>query len=345
MNLWCEVDKSTLKQNILQLKRRTNKKVISVVKANAYGLGIIDICNIIKDDTDMFGVSTLEEANLVPKDKDVLIMTPICEIPQKPKINQIYTVDSLDNLSHFNKNEMYRVHLYIDSGMNRLGIKDCDLDDLIFNINTLYPNIKIEGIYTHLHNTKNIAKTKEQILLLQSFYIKYKDSIKWFHCLNSNGVLNDELLKLADFTNIVRTGNLIYGFVGNKSGFKKAFKIKARVTKKYVITENGFIGYNAKDKVKKGTIVGVLPIGSIDKIGLKKDTKNDFLLDLARLVKSNIHKRCYISYDGQNIRELCSPNMNCTLIDISNIDTTLDIIVELNLSPILSDSSIPKLYI
>ena len=347
MNMWCEVYVNTLNENLKKVKTLSNKSVISVVKGNAYGLGISEVSKIIENDTEIFGVSTLEEANMITSNKDILIMTPVCEIPMKPKVNHIYTIDSLNDLKLFNSSEKYRVHIYLDTGMNRLGIKSKDVDKLITDIREKHNNINIEGIYTHLNDTINVEKTKKQISILKEVYDKYKDEIKWVHCLNSKGLLNKELRECTSFTNLVRAGNVLYGYIGENNGFKKAFQVRAKVVKRYTVKENGNIGYGSKFKIKKGTVVGVLPCGSIDKIGFKRDGKPDIIKDCLRTIKNSIKRRSYIDFKGRKLYELCEPNMNCTLIDITNINVNdnEEIIVNLNLSPIQADSCIKKQYI
>lgn len=345
MNFWCEINNQVILQNLKKIKDISNKKIISVIKGNAYGLDLVNISKIIESEIDMFAVSSIEEANKIITTKDILIMTPICNIPKEPITNYIYTIDDENDLLLFDNLKNYRVHIYMDSGMNRLGIKSNRIDWLIQNIKDNHKNINIEGIYTHLHNTNDTKASKKQISMLKQVFDKHNSEISCFHCLNSKGVLNKDLLESASFTNFVRTGNLIYGFIGESHSFEKSFIIKARVTKRFEITEDGYIGYSSKSKVKKGTVVGVIPIGTIDKIGFKKDAESKFIIDFLRLIKNKLHKRTYITFNGKPIKEVCEPNMNCILIDITSIKNEIDIVVELNLSPIQSDSSISKNYI
>ena len=64
MRTWIEIDKENLKYNVLKLKEiANNKEVLGVVKANAYGLGSIEIAKILKEvEVKLFGVANLEEA-------------------------------------------------------------------------------------------------------------------------------------------------------------------------------------------------------------------------------------------------------------------------------------------
>ena len=179
---------------------------------------------IIDDNVDIYGVSSLEEADLINTKKDILIMTPVCEIPKIPKKNYIYTIDSITDMEKFSMDKEYRVHIYIDTGMNRLGISPDLVNDFISNIIKNYKNIHIEGIYTHLHKAADINYSKKQIDVLKTIYEKNKQHIKNVHCLNSRGLSTPELRSYADFTNIVRAGNALYGYDGKIIGLEKYFK-------------------------------------------------------------------------------------------------------------------------
>ena len=345
MAIWCEVSKEKLLKYLKTMKDVTQKKVISVVKGNAYGLGITEIASIIEKDVDMYGVSSLEEADLIETEKDILIMTPVCEIPKIPKKNYIYTIDSISDVEKFSINKEYRVHIYIDTGMNRLGISPELANDFISNIIQNHKNIHIEGIYTHLHKAADVDYSKKQIDILRNIYEKNKQYIKDVHCLNSRGLSTDELRNYASFTNIVRAGNALYGYDGKSIGLEKVFQVKAKVTKIYTIEKDGDIGYGAKVKVKSGTIVGLLHCGSIDKIGFSRNIKTNLIKDCLKVARDNFKQPCTMTYNGYNIYELCSPNMNCVMIDLTNIPLEQEMHININISSIQLDSSVNKVYI
>lgn len=345
MDIWCEVSKEKLVNNLKQIKNVTQKKVVSVVKGNAYGLGLKEVTKILEPEVDIYGVSSLEEADLIDTNKDILIMTPVCEIPTEPKSNYIYTIDNINDLNKFSLNKKYRVHIYLDTGMNRLGILPESIDDLILNITNNYKNIVLEGIYTHLHKANDIEYSKKQIDVLRNIYEKHKKYIKNVHCLNSRGLSNSVLRNYAEFTNLVRAGNALYGYDGKNIGLEKVFQVKARVIKTYTVAKDGYIGYGAKYKVKKDTVVGLFHCGSIEKLGFSRNIKTNILKDCLKTIKNNLHKTSYMNFNGKAIYELCSPNMNCVLVDLTNIPLEEDMYLNLNVSSIQLDSSVQKIYI
>lgn len=345
MDFWCEIYKDKLLENIQKIKKIDNKKIMAVVKANAYGLGLNKIVSIIEDKVDFFVVQTMEEARKIDTKKEVLILSPICEIDDTLGDNFIFTIDSEEDLKKFNHTRKYKVHIYVNTGMNRSGIEPHDFDNIFNKISTKYPNITVDGVYTHLHNCSDIGCTKKQIKLFKSTIENYIDKIPNIHCLNSKAFLNKDIREEADFTNMIRIGNLLYGYDGVSMGFQKVFNIKAKVKKTYKINNSGYIGYGNKFKVKKNTTVGVIPCGIIDKIGYTRDIKNSLIIDFLKFIKHKIIKTPFAYYNEKPINLLCTPNMGCTLVDLSKIKEDKEIILNINTNSIQVDSSIHKIYI
>lgn len=344
MNFWCEIKKEKLIYNIKKAKEITRKKIVAVVKGNAYGLGLNEVASIIEDEVDLYGVSSIDEAIKLQTNTDILIMSPLSEISDVHKDNFIYTIDSVDDLKNFNASLKYRVHIYINTGMNRLGILPSDVSSIIRDIKDNYKNISIEGLYTHLHVASNIKKSKKQIDILRKVHENNPD-IPNIHCLNSKGIITKELREYASFTNLARAGNLLYGYDGLKQGFQKVFSIKAKVVKRYLIGEDSYIGYGEKYFVKKGTTVGILSCGAIDNIGYIKEVKIPLFKDMIKTIRKHFNKQVVGYFNNKRVYSLCSPNMNCTLVDISDFNNIADITITLSISSIQLDSSIKKRYI
>ncbi|WMJ80245.1 alanine racemase [Clostridium sp. MB40-C1] len=344
MNLWCDIDKNLLNENIKRIKELTNKPLISVVKSNGYGLGIKNVSKAIEENIDVFAVASLEEAKALDTNKDILIMTPVCTLSEIHRNNYIYTVDSTNDIDLFNGDITYRVHIYIDTGMNRLGLSYSEVYKIIKKIKEEKNNIIIEGIYTHLHNTNNIKKTMRQIDILKELYNSMPE-IKHWHCLNSKGILIEKLREYASWTTMVRAGNILYGYDGISHGFKKVFNIKAKVVKEYFIKENGYIGYGSKFKIKKGTRVGIIECGIINKFGCTLEIKNSFIINILKAIKKSFKPHNNVFYNKIALELLCTPNMNCSIISLDKIGYEIrnNIVVEIPISPILLDSSIPRI--
>lgn len=342
-NFWCEINIDNVEHNIKKIREKTNKKLMAVVKASAYGLGIENMTLILDDLVDGFAVSNIEEALKVKSKKDILILYP--ELGDDDidliKDNFIITVDNriiLDKLEGAGRE--CRVHIYVNTGMNRFGIKPDELKSFIDDIRAKYKNIVIHGIYTHLHNTGNSDYTLKQIESFRDAVKGYINEIGNIHMLNSNGFLKYN--ENADFDNWVRLGNVLYGYNSASYGYKKVFSYRAKAIRVYNLNQGEAIGYGNSYKAKKNIEVGILDVGFIDKLGCVLETKDNILRDIAKAVYHHVKYHSGISHNGRIIRILGKPNMNFTLIDMSGIEE--DAVFNIDLPSVIADSSIPKKY-
>ncbi|MGL4739994.1 MAG: alanine racemase [Sarcina sp.] len=346
MNFWCEVYLNRLENNLDKIKEITNnKKLIGVIKGDAYGLGIREIAKFIEDKVDMIAVADMEEANQVSRNKDVLVLSPLCQeecfIQNRP--NLVLSVDNEEVLNIIDKEQTYRVHIYVDTGMNRMGIKPEKLDEVIDYIEKMYKNIKIEGIYTHLHKAADEEYTLKQIDLFKSVTTKYKDKIKYIHCLASSGIVNDKLRAAADFTTAVRAGNILYGYIGSGKGIKKVFDYYAKAVSVYEVKNGETVGYGAKFKASKDMTVGILPVGNVQGLGVTREIHKNVIYDVVRAFIRSFKERPIVYNENHPVHVLGKPNMNVTIIDFENFDKNDKF--KLEMSPIISNSIVEKRYI
>ena len=131
---WIDINLDNLENNfkIIQLKKQKKTKIISIVKSNGYGHGMVEIANKLeKIGTDMFAVATISEGIVLRNHgikRDILIfgMTPLEEVEYIVKYNLIQTITSyeylldLDNIS-LSQKSVIRCHIKIDTGMGRVG--------------------------------------------------------------------------------------------------------------------------------------------------------------------------------------------------------------------------------
>lgn len=346
MNFWCEVYLNKLENNLFRIKEIIGeKKLIAVVKGDAYGLGIAQISDFIEKKVDIIAVADIEEANKVSMEKDVLILSPLCQEGcfENNRENLILSLDNEDILKSLSHDEKYRVHIYIDTGMNRMGIKPYKLDDVINDINDNYENIKIEGLYTHLHKAADEEYTLKQIEVFKKYTEKYIGKIDLIHCLASSGIISDRLRKAADFTTAVRAGNLIYGYIGQNKGMKKIFDYFAKAVSVYEVKNGSTVGYGAKYKASKDMIVGILPVGNVQGLGVTREVQKNVVYDVVRAFIRAFKERPIIFNGNKPVEVLGKPNMNVTIIDFENYSKEDKF--KLEMSPIISNSLVEKRYI
>lgn len=165
------VDLLDIQYNAQSLKIYTNDKLIAVVKADAYGHGVIPVAETLSHVVDMFAVATVEEAiELRQADisKPILILySPMPEYTEQilnhdltPAIDNwdlalelnasLDKIDISDNIIPIRK---VRVHVDVNTGMNRSGVCYTEAREFIQRLRTL-PNIEVEGIFTHFANAE-----------------------------------------------------------------------------------------------------------------------------------------------------------------------------------------------
>lgn len=348
-NLYLKVNLSVIYKNIGIIRHILgNKKIIAVVKGNAYGLGINKICDFIQNEVDIFGVSNLHEAIEIYEmgiKNEILILTPIIgeDYFQNELIEKFtITLDNFEILSSIPRNLNINAHIYVCTGMNRKGIKLEELHNFISYINKEHKNINIRGIYTHLHNYNDENYTLEQI---NSFYevVKVYGDKYFLHILNSGGFKNEKIREKCNFSHGVRVGNLIYGYDGFNIGIEQSFNYYAKVLDLYNVKKGETIGYGNKVKLKTDMKVGILEIGNIQHFGFYREYRKNFLYDILKFFYRYFIKGYEIYKNDIGVKILGKSNMNLTLIDGKNLN--VGDYVKINMSPILGDSFIYKKYI
>ncbi len=265
---WVEIDLSTISNNIKTLKNYSNKSVIAVVKSNAYSHGIIPISKCaIKQGVSMLATATLEEALLIRenfKDIPILLFGPIIEthlttISENNITISLYNTQQLKSLLKFSA--PLKVHINIDTGMNRLGLKsNYELKQVIYSLK-YNPNITLEGIYSHfssldkeyiihqLNNLKNITKD----INLSIF--------KYIHLENSEATLNYNIT----ISNTVRLGIAMYGLQTTKHpNIKPTFSLYSQVINIKQLNKGEYIGYDKSYITTSNEYIATVSIGYAD---------------------------------------------------------------------------------
>src|SRR5687767_2398884 len=137
---WAEVDLSALRENLAWIRHRVGSgvKVITVVKADAYGHGLKPIAGVLmQSGTDIFGVANLAEAQAirsVGKGWPILMLGACLphEIPIAARDQIMPTISSVDEAERFAATgHRLAVHVKVDTGMGRIGVKPEDAFALV----------------------------------------------------------------------------------------------------------------------------------------------------------------------------------------------------------------------
>ena len=204
------LDFNELSNNIEYYKSTYNKKIMVVLKNDAYGHGLKHIANFLDNDEriNYFVINNIKEAIFLRKNK---ITKPILILGNIEKEDLEFCKDndltiSINNLKIFYEliDNKYtgKVHININTGMNRLGIKKEDFGKIINS------NLNIEGIYTHYKGgNDDLYSIKKQKKDFDELISKIEHSKYIIHDVSSNNV---SLLNLK-YTSSIRLGLGLYG--------------------------------------------------------------------------------------------------------------------------------------
>ena len=273
MRSWLEVNLKNIEFNLNQIENLTQKKAIPVIKANAYGLGSIEVAKYLsKKNFKLFAVANLQEALEIKNsglDNKIFIMGNNDKDDLKLAIENGFSItisswDDIKNLEKLKTSKEVLIHIKIDTGMGRIGFSSEDSDGVIKYINKNKLGT-IQGIYSHLSSADENEDefTLEQINLFKK-YEGMKD-IPFIHILNSPGIF-----KYSKYTNTnyVRPGISMYGILLFDTPLKKllkpVFKLKTKVIYIKTLSNNTFISYGKTAEGEKGDIIATLPIGYAD---------------------------------------------------------------------------------
>jgi len=307
-----EISKKRLINNYKYLSSLNQRiKISPVLKSNAYGHGMIEVGTILdRLKPVFFCVDSIFEAYqlLNAKIKTSILITGYVN-PENLQVKQLpfsYAVFDLVQFRGILQNQpQAKVHLFVDIGMNREGLRVDELEDFIDKLNKEEKN-SIDGLMSHLafaENPKSLD-TKKQISQFKSaieLLKKYSIFPKFIHLGNSSGLINNRKLELS-FTNIARTGLALYGISSVKSkGLKPVLQLKTHVIQVKKIKKGEKVGYDFTYEAKKDGLIAVLPIGYNDGIDRRLSDKGVVLIK---------NKACPI---------IGCVSMNLTVIDVSTV--------------------------
>lgn len=263
---WVEISKGALLSNSNNFKKvlGKNTKVAFVVKANAYGHGLAQVVSVLKGRGSFFAVDNIDEAfgiREVDKKAKVLILGLTMQANFKRTISNnfsfvVYSLDTLRKIVNLKLNKTANVHIKIETGLNRQGVKGKDLVSMLEYINKHKNKVNLEGVYTHfadVEDTLNSSFAENQLKhFVDSLKIIESKGFKppLIHAAASAATL---LFKDAHFT-LARIGIGIYGLWPSRETKIAVMAKRLKVNLKPVLTWKSVIA-QVKD-VQKGESVG-----------------------------------------------------------------------------------------
>ncbi len=281
-----EINLTNLIHNLNQVRLLIPEgcRILAVVKANAYGHGIIEISKELQAaGVDMLGVAHVEEGICLRRagiNGRILVMGGVCEGYASDVVDWhltpvVYTVALAKALSEaaIAADIILPVHIKIDTGMRRLGVTPDGTLELFEEIMRLH-GLKVEGIMTHFAEAdlNDIDFVREQ---LESFnsrcrLIEEKGiGIPLRHTANSAAVI----VMGDSHLDMVRPGIMLYGYFPSRHlssmidagvDLRPVMTLKSRIIHLKSVPPKTGISYGRTFVTKRETLVATIPVGYAD---------------------------------------------------------------------------------
>lgn len=274
------VDLSAIKHNVELLKKTAGTKLLAVVKADAYGHGLVPVAKAaISGGADYLGVALLEEAIAL---REAGVEAPILAWLVQPGSDFKKAIEldidvaaaslkALQEISDASESKKARVHLEVDTGMTRGGFLS-EWDHLTAEN---LKNVEVVGIFSHFaradepgeaQNDEQLTRFNEMVERVHSF--GFTNVIR--HLSNSAATIKNH----AAAFDMVRTGIAMYGLspdvktLGNSQSLalRPAMQLRAAMYLVKDVPANTPVGYGASESTAADTKLGVIAMGYADGI-------------------------------------------------------------------------------
>lgn len=282
--VWAEIDLDAICKNVEAIKARigSSAKVVAVIKTDGYGHGAAQIARVLEPDEQIWGyaVATAEEAFSLREKKirkPILILGYTFPYSYEKLIDEdvrltLFMEDVAQMLSDraVQSGRTCKVHIKVDTGMTRIGIRPDDSGlDFVRKVSQL-PNLEIEGIFTHFATAdeKDNSKTRAQYEVFKAFTERVEQElglhIPMKHCANSASIVEMPYMCM----DAVRAGIILYGLwpshdveTDHRIELTPALSLKSRVVYVKTVPRNQEISYGGTFTTFRDTRVATVCIG------------------------------------------------------------------------------------
>ncbi|MCX6646522.1 MAG: alanine racemase [bacterium] len=296
--IWVEVSKSALANNISEIQKRAgDQEIIAVVKANAYGHGLVGTSKALKEiGIREFAVASVGEglelrhSGIGQRSSKILVLgyslpTHAEEVIRSGLCQTVISAHEIRALADASRKLEKPAHIQIkiDTGMHRLGAPAGDFGRLMDALKH-YPSVKLDGIYTHFSSADEPENpiTKIQFDTFKKALAPYKlpKRVK-LHASNSSALINFPRFKLDK----VRPGIAIYGEYASPNVPKRlklipALSLKSRIVEIKTIGSGHGAGYNRRF-VNESSVpcrLGIIPVGYADGFMTRSSGRREVLV-------------------------------------------------------------------
>lgn len=266
------VDLERLLHNIRMIYKKSKKPLMAIIKANAYGHGDKEVATILETmpEIQMYGLATIKEAVELRKSgtkKEILVIGPTriedshlaanCDIALTA-----YSLDYVKQLVSEHYENPLKLHIKVDTGMNRIGLKDRASFEQAVHIIDQSKDLQAVGVFTHFGASEEENDTYcQQIERFRECIEGY--SFQYIHADNTAGTMYHH----DDFTNLDRLGIGMYGIdpkgvINPELQPVMGFYTKVMMVKK--ISKGEKVGYGFTYTATQDEYIATLPVGYAD---------------------------------------------------------------------------------
>ena len=277
---WVEINISNLEHNIYEIKKNIPRdtKLLGVVKADAYGHGAVMLApTILASGIDMLGVASIDEgfdlreANI---NCEILVLgaVPVWAVESAVKNDITISIFSQEHLkacedAYKRTGIKPKVHVKIDTGMNRIGVRAQDAVEYIKQVQNC-DFVELKGIFTHLAAAEEIDKACEQFEKWKSVTENIDTKGLLLHILNTAGSICYDISN----SNMCRIGISLYGLYPDfppgiefkKPDLKQLISLKGRIVNIHTAKDNEGVSYCHTYTAKGERKIATVPLGYAD---------------------------------------------------------------------------------
>jgi alanine racemase len=264
-------------------KAAGTRKVLAVVKADAYGHGVVPVARRLQaEGVDGFGVALAEEGLELREagiDRAILVLNGINggahrEIIAAGLTPVVYDISEARAFQSVSADRPIDVHLKVDTGMGRLGVPLDELQEFLRELRAC-PAIRVAGLMTHLSTADAdpayVAAQLEEFKLAQGFVRRFGHAPAVLHVANSAALFRHP----ETHFDWVRPGISIYGYAGSDSvdvPLRPAMRWRTEVLRIRTLRPGQSAGYGRSFVATRDTRLATIPLGYGD--GLFRSASN-----------------------------------------------------------------------
>lgn len=316
-----ELSKENLISNVREIRKYLGRSVeyFAVVKGNAYGHGMREVVEALKDSVDGFQVDDIEELREIRKyfSGRVLVLgyvpmsslTEVVKLGGEPVIYDALRIQVLNNIGL-----KCRVHFKLETGLGRQGIMEDDLPEFVRLVRSL-KTVKVVSVYSHFSEVKNLDNLSFAELQIKRF----KKMVKYFrengfpniktHISATSGTflfekrLNNSLVRIGAGTyGIWPSGALKIKFV-DEVRLKGVVRLVSHLAEVKEVDRGFPVGYGRTFVTVRRTKLGVVPLGYSDGIDRKLSNCGEVLIGGRRCPMLGVVSMNMFTVDVTDVKE------------------------------------------